>query len=65
MVDVQYQVPTKEMWFDLPNYPAAVEAEEFTFEFPGAQPGRWRVTSVAEDGRKSEPSTWRYFFYQQ
>ena len=36
---------------------------EFTFDFVGAQPGRWRVTARADDLPDSAPSPWRTFSY--
>jgi len=35
----------------------------FTFDFIGAQPGRWRVWAVDKDGRKGLKSPWRLFIY--
>jgi eukaryotic-like serine/threonine-protein kinase len=33
----------------------------YTFEFVGAQPGRWRVWAVDADGKQGSQSMWRYF----
>ena len=35
----------------------------FTFNYVGAQSGRWRVWAIAKDGRKSPKSRWRKFRY--
>jgi hypothetical protein len=31
----------------------------------GAQPGRWRVWAVDDDGHQSPKSNWRYFEHQK
>ncbi len=36
---------------------------EFTFDFVGAQPGRWRVWATYENGRESAKSDWWIFTY--
>ena len=39
---------------------------DYTFSFVGAQPGRWRVTTLAGSGnRNSSPSAWRWFTFTQ
>jgi hypothetical protein len=65
LVEVQYQLPTNGQWYDLPGYPLAVQEDSYTFQFIGAQPGRWRVSAVGPEETKSEPSKWWYFTYQQ
>jgi len=35
----------------------------YTFNFVGAQPGRWRVWAVYADGRESKKTPWREFKY--
>ena len=35
----------------------------YTFNFVGAQPGRWRVWAVDADGKASPKSSWWYFSY--
>lgn len=59
-VMLQYQLPTTGQWFDMPNYPISIEGEEYILTFVGAQPGRWRVEAVNDQGR-SAPSNWWYF----
>lgn len=38
-----------------------VAETEYTFYFPGAQPGRWRVTAIPPSGIDGYFSSWRYF----
>lgn len=38
-----------------------VAETEYTFYFPGAQQGRWRVTAIPPRGKDGHPSSWRYF----
>jgi hypothetical protein len=42
-----------------------MEATSLTFEFVGAQPGRWRVSATDRSGSSlaSPPSDWRTFSY--
>jgi TonB family protein len=40
-----------------------VNGTQYTFEFIGAQPGRWRVWPVSATGRRGAPSEWRTFRY--
>jgi TonB family protein len=40
-----------------------VTTTETTFDFVGAQPGRWRVWPVSGSGRRGNPSAWRTFRY--
>jgi hypothetical protein len=37
----------------------------FTFEFSGAQPGRWRVWAVESDGSEGNKSDWWTFRYSK
>ena len=41
----------------------AVRSPGYKFEFTGAQPGRWRVWAVDNEGREGEKSPWRTFQY--
>lgn len=43
--------------------PNTTEDTSLTFDFIGAQPGRWRVWAVDKDGRKGFKSSWRGFIY--
>ena len=36
---------------------------EASFDFIGAQPGRWRVRPVNAQGKRGNPSEWRGFAY--
>jgi hypothetical protein len=65
LVEVQYQVPPSNPWYDLPYYPIEVAGESYTFDFIGAQAGRWRVTAVGPDQVHGRPSKWQHFRYQQ
>lgn len=40
-----------------------VAGTSYTFNFVGAQPGRWRVTAVAANGKKGKTSGWYNFKY--
>ena len=40
-----------------------VSALSYTFDFVGAQPGRWRVFAVDQNGQAGPPSNWREFMY--
>ena len=46
-----------------PPKPNTTEDTNLTFDFVGAQPGRWRVWAVDNDGRKGFKSPWRTFIY--
>jgi hypothetical protein len=61
-VGVEDQNPDKGEW--LPAVPAKeTQATEYQFEFPGAQPGRWRVWAVDGRGKEGPKSDWRTFRY--
>lgn len=40
-----------------------ITATEFTFDFVGAQPGRWRVSAVDSKGKEGAKSAWCNFTY--
>ena len=40
-----------------------VNGTEYTFDFIGAQAGRWRVWPVNNTGQRGNPSEWRTFRY--
>lgn len=44
-------------------WPNRIEDTTFTFDFVGAQPGRWRVWAIDKNGQKGRKSPWRMFFY--
>jgi len=43
----------------------AVNGTAYTFNFIGAQPGRWRVWPLNRNGKRGNPSEWRTFRYLQ
>ena len=52
------------------NYPPVTINDplksDYTFDFVGAQPGKWRVTALASSGyRDGAPSAWRWFSFTQ
>jgi hypothetical protein len=38
---------------------------DYTFDFAGAQPGKWRVTTLGGAYRDSAASAWRWFTFTQ
>jgi hypothetical protein len=44
---------------------SGIQNTEFTFNFVGAQPGRWRVWAVYSNGNESAKSRWSEFEYTQ
>jgi hypothetical protein len=65
LVQVQWENPTDGLWHTLPNYPVAVEEPSYTFNFVGAQPGRWRVAAVNTKNQNTQYSDWWYFKYEK
>jgi hypothetical protein len=65
LVEVQWENPTDGLWHTLPNYPVAVEEPSYTFNFVGAQPGRWRVAALNAKNQKTQYSDWWYFKYEK
>jgi hypothetical protein len=61
-LEVQYGDPDYK-WWALAIRKTGIKTTSYTFDFVGAQPGRWRVWAVATNGYKSEKSSWRYFRY--
>jgi TonB family protein len=47
----------------IPGAAYETTATETTFDFAGAQPGRWRVWPVNNNGQRGNPSEWRTFRY--
>lgn len=45
----------------IPGTALATTGTEYTFDFVGAQPGRWRVWPVNLSGQRGNPSEWRTF----
>jgi hypothetical protein len=40
-----------------------ISGTEYTFDFVGAQPGRWRVWAIDANGQEGPKSSWRRFTY--
>jgi hypothetical protein len=49
-------------WYPTMTAPG-ITTTSYTFDFVGAQPGRWRVWAVGEHGQQSAESEWREFRY--
>jgi thiol-disulfide isomerase/thioredoxin/outer membrane lipoprotein-sorting protein len=47
------------------SYAVEVTAPTYTFDFVGAQPGRWRVWAFDAKGREGARSEWREFVYSR
>jgi thiol-disulfide isomerase/thioredoxin/outer membrane lipoprotein-sorting protein len=47
------------------SYAVEVTATTYTFDFVGAQPGRWRVWAFDASGREGVKSEWREFVYSR
>jgi hypothetical protein len=45
------------------GYLTTVYTTSFTYNFVGAQPGRWRVWAIGENGQEGPKSDWREFRY--
>lgn len=63
LVEIEMQHPNTGVWMPAPvdlNRQIVTEAKIF-IEFPGAQPGRWRVQALDESNAKSQFSEWRRF----
>jgi eukaryotic-like serine/threonine-protein kinase len=49
---------------DKPCFPLTLVTEPtYTFNFVGAQPGRWRVWAIGKFGQRSAKIAWRQFRY--
>jgi len=66
---VEWDFDNNGKWrFEQPNiieFGFAVTGIEYTFDFVGAQAGRWRVFPVNASGQRGKPSEWRTFRYTQ
>ena len=62
-VEVQMQNPRDGVWMPTPVAlnRRIVETESMSINFPGSQPGRWRVTAISVKGTRSRASDWRKF----
>jgi hypothetical protein len=67
LVEVDYGATDGTSWASEKNQAMyvrrAVRATSFTLDFVGAQPGRWRVSTIGPNGTKSSASEWRHFRY--
>jgi len=63
MVEVEMQNPLDGRWMPTPVglNRRLVDTERLQIEFPGSQPGRWRVVAISPDGAKSRASEWWRF----
>ena len=59
-IEIQVQVPEK-TWHMLQNYPVETKDTKYSFEFVGANYGRWRVVAINGEGIKSSYSEWSHF----
>jgi hypothetical protein len=62
-VAIEYQ--SGGQWTSLTSDKVAVESTEYVIEFPGAQPGRWRVWAVDDTGKEGPKSGWWTFRFTQ
>jgi hypothetical protein len=67
MVEIDYRMPGPEVnnpWATLTTFNTS--NLEVSFNFPGDQPGRWRVIAIDRNGvnRQSQPSAWQSFEYK-
>jgi hypothetical protein len=63
-IEVEYQDPSTGKW--LPHFaPKVTGPTERELDFVGAQPGRWRVWAVDNNGREGPKSDWWTFRYTQ
>jgi hypothetical protein len=65
IVEVQMFNPFNGRWVEEPQsvLTATVYETSYSFNFVGAQPGRWRVRAVNGEGFESQTSQWQEFRY--
>lgn len=61
-VEIQFGQPGGGSWKALRTAPN-IQGTSHTFNFIGAQPGRWRVWAVLEGGKSTGKSAWKTFRY--
>jgi len=61
--DYMYQDAWNAEYRGIPGAAFIVNGTEFTFDFVGSQPGRWRVWPVNASGQRGNSSEWRTFRY--
>jgi hypothetical protein len=59
---VEWEYESDGSWSN-PSPPITVQEPVATFQFVGAQPGRWRVSPVDPSGHEGPKSDWREFRY--
>ena len=59
---VEYEYKDESTWHSYRPI-SSITTASYTFEFVGAQPGRWRVWAVSADGVESTKSAWWEFRY--
>ncbi len=62
-LEIEFSYPPDWQWSSDYISGQTVEDASFTFDFVGAQPGRWRVTALDENGTPGAPSPWWGFEY--
>jgi uncharacterized protein YraI len=62
-LEIEFSYPPDWQWSSDYISGQTVEDTSFTFDFVGAQPGRWRVTALDENGTPGAPSPWWGFEY--
>ncbi|HWJ24905.1 MAG TPA: hypothetical protein VNS32_00085, partial [Flavisolibacter sp.] len=62
-VEIEYGYASKsqELTWTAFGKPVTVKDTTYSFEFGGAQPGRWRVSTINANTNASSPSPWRTF----
>jgi eukaryotic-like serine/threonine-protein kinase len=62
-----YQNPDGRWQADAIDAPAIFRTQRqfYSFDFVGAQPGRWRVWAVDPEGREGSRSAWRRFEFKR
>lgn len=61
-VEIQCEIPSGK-WVGLEPLLRETMTTSYTFDFVGAQQGRWRVEAIDADGFVIGESTWWYFTY--
>ncbi|MCM1564474.1 MAG: hypothetical protein NC238_00700 [Dehalobacter sp.] len=64
LVEIEFYSRSNNVWIS--GDPVTATGTSYTFNFPGDQPGRWRVTALDSTGLRiaSDPSAWSTFEYK-
>ncbi len=66
-IDIEFKTHRKWLslagWGSHPKEPPVVSGTQYSFDFVGAQPGRWRVVPIDAHGLTGQPSPWWDFTY--